>query len=194
MPAGHRYGWRTRTGAGTTSRLCVLYRFAECSPHLFDRSSRVEWLPFFELDNPSLLSSDRIHKEVRANVARSSSTWMPVMGRMMTTKDGLIFKGGSHTVPGQDQEQVEVGLFLSDIVFSEGSISVDVRFHDVSPRSCGEIVLYFDPQNRYHVNAGLRPLALAETPTVTPVNRRDLRMASCLSPGRSSEACRFRTR
>lgn len=42
---------------------------------------------------------------------------MPVMGKMTESKDGLVFKGGVDKA--QEQEQVEVGLFISNILFSE---------------------------------------------------------------------------
>jgi hypothetical protein len=81
--------------------------------------------------------------------------WMPVMGRMDQRKDSIIFKGGKIDIPGQEQEGSEIGLFLCNRTFSEGSIAVDVRFDDVSPTSCADIVLFYDPQNRYTLNAGL---------------------------------------
>jgi hypothetical protein len=80
---------------------------------------------------------------------------MPILGRMDQKKDGLVFRGGKIDIPGQDQEGVEIGLFLCNRTFSEGSISVDVRFDNVSPTSCADIVLFYDPQNRYNLNAGL---------------------------------------
>jgi len=81
--------------------------------------------------------------------------WMPVMGRMDQKKDSLTFKGGKIDIAGQDQEGSEIGLFLCNRTFSEGSITVDVRFDDISPSSCADIVLFYDPQNRYNLNAGL---------------------------------------
>lgn len=81
--------------------------------------------------------------------------WMPVMGRMDLRKESIIFKGGKVDIPGQDQEGSEIGLFLCNRTFSEGSIAVDVRFDDVSPASCADVVLFYDPQNRYTLNAGL---------------------------------------
>ena len=86
---------------------------------------------------------------------KTQLTWMPVMGRMDQRKDSIIFKGGKIDIPGQDQEGSEIGLFLCNRTFSEGSIAVDVRFDDVSPNSCADIVLFYDPQNRYTLNAGL---------------------------------------
>ena len=82
-------------------------------------------------------------------------SWMPILGKMDLKKDGIVFKGGKVDIPGQDQEGVEIGLFLCNRTFSEGSISVDVRFDDISPASCADIVLFYDPQNRYNLNAGL---------------------------------------
>jgi hypothetical protein len=80
--------------------------------------------------------------------------WMPIMGRMDRRKDGLVFKGGKLDIPDEDQEGAQIGLFICNRTFSEGAIRVDVRFDGVSLSSCAEIVLFYDPQNRYHLNAG----------------------------------------
>lgn len=81
--------------------------------------------------------------------------WMPIMGKMSQKKDSIFFKGGKVPIQGEDREGAEVGLFICDQTFSEGIISVDVRFETTSPSSCADIVLYYDPQNKYTVNAGL---------------------------------------
>ncbi len=79
--------------------------------------------------------------------------WMPVIGRMDKSKDALIFRGAK--IPLEDREGAEIGLFICDQNFSEGSVSVDVIFKGVDPSSCAEIVLYYDPQNKYQLDAGL---------------------------------------
>ena len=62
--------------------------------------------------------------------------WMPVMGIMGTKKDAIVFKGGK--VPLSDeQEGSEIGLFICNRTFSEGTISVDIRFEAISEGSCG---------------------------------------------------------
>lgn len=83
--------------------------------------------------------------------------WMPVMGRMEQKKDTIIFKGGKIKLQGQEREGSEVGLFICNQNFSEGTISVDVKFRgtEFSEASCADIILYYDPQNRYTLNVGL---------------------------------------
>lgn len=88
--------------------------------------------------------------------------WMPVMGKMKETKDSLIFKGGVTKIQGErgETEGSEVGLFICDQKFSEGSISVDIIFKDTHESSSADIVLYYDPENKYTLNAGISNLGL----------------------------------
>jgi hypothetical protein len=67
----------------------------------------------------------------------------------------LVFHGGVVREPESEQEGTEIGLFISNRRFSEGTISVDVKFSGTSPNAAADIVLYFDPQNRWTLNAGL---------------------------------------
>lgn len=79
--------------------------------------------------------------------------WMPVVGKIEKSKDSLIFKGGK--VQLEDLEGSEMGLFICDQTFSEGTISVDVIFKGVDSSICADIVLFYDPQNKYQLDAGL---------------------------------------
>ena len=84
--------------------------------------------------------------------------WMPVMGKMKQTKtSSLLFKGGITKLQGEsgETEGSEVGLFICNQKFSEGTISVDLKFNGTSQNSCADIVLFYDPQNKYTVNAGI---------------------------------------
>ena len=83
--------------------------------------------------------------------------WMPIMGKMESTKSSIIFQGGSTKFQGEtgQQEGSEVGLFISDHKFSEGTVSVDVKFTGSHESSCADIVLFYDPQNKYTLNAGI---------------------------------------
>lgn len=85
----------------------------------------------------------------------SSPSWAPIMGRITERKNAIVFQGGVVRDPEQEQEGNEIGLFICNRRFSEGTISVDVKFDDVSPNAAADIVLYFDPQNRWTLNAGL---------------------------------------
>ena len=82
---------------------------------------------------------------------------MPIMGKMKETKESLIFKGGITKVKGEsgEKEGSEVGLFICDQKFSEGSVSVDVKFKGTHQSSCADIVLFYDPQNKYTLDAGI---------------------------------------
>ena len=80
---------------------------------------------------------------------------MPVMGRMEQKKDVIIFRGGKLALPNQEREGTEIGLFICNKTFSEGTISTDIKFLGKSEASCADIVLFYDPQNRYTLNAGL---------------------------------------
>jgi len=81
--------------------------------------------------------------------------WSPILGRMKTQKDSIIFKGGKIPLDGGEREGSEIGLFICDQYFSGGDISVDVKFKGTSLSSCADIVLYYDPQNKYNVDAGV---------------------------------------
>lgn len=74
---------------------------------------------------------------------------------MEKKKDVLVFKGGKVQYEDAEREGAEIGLFICDQKFSEGSISVDVKFKGTSSSSCADIVLYYDPQNKYTLNAGI---------------------------------------
>ena len=88
--------------------------------------------------------------------------WMPIMGRMEKKKDALIFKGGKTKYEGEsgEREGAEVGLFICDQEFSEGSISVDVKFKGTHSNNCADLVLFYNPQNKYTLNAGIGNLSL----------------------------------
>lgn len=79
------------------------------------------------------------------------------MGSMKKSKDSLIFKGGKTKLQGESgqTEGSEIGLFICDQTFSEGTISVDVKFKSAHSSSCADIVLYYDPENKYTLNAGI---------------------------------------
>lgn len=84
--------------------------------------------------------------------------WIPIMGKIEKKKDVIIFKGGvteSKTKAGKTDEIVEVGLFVCDQQFSEGVISVDVKFKGVSSNSIAEIILYYNPEKEVTLNAGI---------------------------------------
>jgi len=87
---------------------------------------------------------------------------MPIMGKMEKKKDVLIFKGGKiqYESEGVEKEGAEIGLFICDQKFSEGIISVDVKFKGSFDGSCADLVLYYDPQSKNTLNAGIGNLQL----------------------------------
>lgn len=87
---------------------------------------------------------------------------MPIMGRMEKKKAALIFKGGKtkYEDEGGEREGAEIGLFICDQEFSEGSISVDVKLKGTFSNSCADLVLYYDPQNKDTLNVGIGNLSL----------------------------------
>ncbi|RPJ74608.1 MAG: hypothetical protein EHM20_10325 [Alphaproteobacteria bacterium] len=83
--------------------------------------------------------------------------WMPIYGKMEENNDKIIFKGGKKLVQDAmtEREGSEIGLFICNQVFSEGTISVDVKFNGNHSECCADIVLFFNPQDRSTLNAGL---------------------------------------
>ena len=82
--------------------------------------------------------------------------WAPIMGRYDERKSTIIFKGGVvPRTPETDQEGSEVGLFICNKNFSEGTISVEVKIDQVTDNTAAEIVLYYDPENKWNLNVGL---------------------------------------
>ena len=88
--------------------------------------------------------------------------WMPIMGKIKETRDSLIFRGGTTKVQGEsgETEGSEIGLFICNQKFSEGTISVDVKFKSMHEGSCADIVLYYESENKYTLNAGISNLSL----------------------------------
>lgn len=90
-----------------------------------------------------------------------NTSWMPVMGKMEKKKDSLVFKGGAK--PYQDEsgerEGSEFGLFICNHTFAEGNISVDVKFKGKSSTGCADIILYYDPQSKFSLHAGIGNIA-----------------------------------
>jgi hypothetical protein len=82
-------------------------------------------------------------------------SWMPIKGRMTQKKDSIIFKGEKIPIENGEREGAEIGLFICNQKFSEGTISVEVKFNGVSTSSCADIVLHYNPKNQYTLNAGL---------------------------------------
>lgn len=86
--------------------------------------------------------------------------WAPLIGKMNVKKESITFIGEKIKYDDQDVDVSAMGLFICDQKFSEGSISVDIKFNDVSKNACADIVLYYDPQNKYQLNAGLTSIQL----------------------------------
>lgn len=79
--------------------------------------------------------------------------WAPLVGEAEFHGDSLIFKGGTHEYQGENRPAL--GNFISNIAFGGGTISADIEFESVDESSACEIILYYDPANRFFVTAGL---------------------------------------
>lgn len=81
--------------------------------------------------------------------------WNSIMGRFTHRKGTITFHGETIKGPDPEQENSAIGLNICNRRFAEGTISVDVQFANPALNAAAEIVLYFDPQNRWTPNAGL---------------------------------------
>lgn len=90
--------------------------------------------------------------------SKNKTSWLPVMGNFEEKKNEIIFKGTKKPYKDQDGKETEgaaLGLAICDKRFAGGSISADITFTKITPKSACDIVLYYDPENKYTVNAGL---------------------------------------
>jgi hypothetical protein len=82
-----------------------------------------------------------------------SVQWAPLLGEADFNGNNLTFKGRS--IDFQGQAQPSIGNFVSNIHFGGGKIFADIEFESVGEFSACEIILYYDPANRFFVTAGL---------------------------------------
>ena len=87
--------------------------------------------------------------------------WSPIIGaRLSEQKNGLLFKGG--TTPRDEQsgtqEAAFMGLHICDQTFSGGTLSATITFlKQISPASCCDFVINYDPITRDVVDVGIPP-------------------------------------
>lgn len=89
---------------------------------------------------------------------KQKNNWASIMGKMEQTKDIITFKGSPKKYTdqqGNETEGIALGLFICDQMFTGGTISAEVTFEKISDKSACDLVLYYEPQNKYTVNAGL---------------------------------------
>jgi len=82
-------------------------------------------------------------------------SWNSIAGRFTQRKSTITFHGETIKSPDTEQENSAIGIFICNRKFSEGTISVDVQFTNPAPNAAAEIVLYFDPEKRWTLHAGL---------------------------------------
>jgi hypothetical protein len=86
-------------------------------------------------------------------------SWVPLMGVFEDSQDGLIFKGREVDTPTKEPEPVKktalVGQALCDQKFAEGTISTEVTFADGNEFPSAELVLFYDPNTKAMITAGL---------------------------------------
>ncbi len=85
----------------------------------------------------------------------SGLSWNPIMGRFTQRKNTIVFRGETVRSPDSEEDRSAIGLYICNRRFSEGTISVDALFKNPAKNSAADIVLYFDPQNKWTLNAGL---------------------------------------
>lgn len=85
----------------------------------------------------------------------SPLSWVSLIGRFEERKDILTFQGGTHIDPQTERENTEIGLSICNKQFSEGTVSVDVKFSGQSHNAAADIVLYYNPQKKWTLNAGM---------------------------------------
>ncbi len=81
--------------------------------------------------------------------------WISMLGNFEVIPDGILFKGGQidrvGTKPG-----VEVGNFISDQYYGNGTISAQIEFKETTTDfGCG-LILYYHPQTGGYVSAFCR--------------------------------------
>lgn len=79
--------------------------------------------------------------------------WAAVLGQFEFDADDLKFIG--ETVKYGEEPGVALGTALTDVWFGGGSISAEIEFVDVSPRSACDVLLYYNPTTRSFISAGL---------------------------------------
>jgi len=85
--------------------------------------------------------------------------WIPIFGQKLESGgDELIFKGGTRQdVQGGRPDQDCYGLYICNQTFTGGSISARIKFSEVTPNSCCEIVVAYDPLTRSTFQVGIAP-------------------------------------
>jgi len=81
------------------------------------------------------------------------TNWAPIIGEYEENGNGIVFKGGMSEFQGGSQ--VAIGNFLSQHTFAGGKLSVDVEFSAIDQYSACEVIIYYDPNTRAFVTAGI---------------------------------------
>jgi hypothetical protein len=79
--------------------------------------------------------------------------WAAIMGEFTFGPDEIGFHGG--TVDYGQGTGAAFGTAMSNQWFGGGSISVDIAFAGVSPKSVADIVFYYNPTTRAFISAGI---------------------------------------
>jgi hypothetical protein len=84
--------------------------------------------------------------------------WASIHGDLEFTNE-VIFQGKRRewkTDSGDIHTDVSYGLAITDVGFSGGDISAEISLRNVGAWQCAEIVIFYDPVQRTHVNVGIR--------------------------------------
>lgn len=79
--------------------------------------------------------------------------WAPIHGRFRFGEESIVFGGGPKNY-GEETGSA-IGLAIADRTFAGGTISADITFHDLEPKSACSIVFWHHPQTQNFVSAGL---------------------------------------
>lgn len=76
------------------------------------------------------------------------------MGKIEQVDDHLLFRGGKYQSEDGTSANL-VGMFISNKAFSGGTASVKVKFSSVGGNAAAELILFYDPQTKISLHAGI---------------------------------------
>lgn len=84
--------------------------------------------------------------------------WTPIIGKFKILKETLTFSGDKHIWQddqGKDNIGAKFGIILTNQIFNEGVISLDVKFKKIDFRSSCQIIFNYDPTTGNYMYAGI---------------------------------------
>jgi hypothetical protein len=86
-----------------------------------------------------------------------ANNWISLLGKFESIDNGVMFFGEpiEYEIENEPKEVASVGIALISERFSGGTISATMDFAIVEDDTACEIVIYYDPNSRFYVTAGL---------------------------------------